>query len=97
MVYSTPNGDSFNELRSRIQAVGVALLFTYTVIIYSFLVEFSKQYANFLVMTLNSEVELIQLYSKGYLDEGVASGENWDYLMEDYGTDLIDLLEGSNL
>jgi hypothetical protein len=63
----------------------------------SFLVEFSKQYANFLVMTLNSEVELIQLYSKGYLDEGVASGENWDYLMEDYGTDLIDLLEGSNL
>ncbi len=40
MVYSTPNGDSFNELRSRIQAVGVALLFTYTVIIYSFLVEF---------------------------------------------------------
>lgn len=31
VVFYTPNGDSISALRSRIQAAGVALLFTYSV------------------------------------------------------------------
>jgi hypothetical protein len=32
LVYYTPQGEDLSTLRSRIQAVGVALLFTYAVI-----------------------------------------------------------------
>ena len=59
--------------------------------------QISNKYGQTLVITLNSEVEQIQLFSFGRLDEGIAGdhrGNNydWEYLMEDYGEQILSAL-----
>lgn len=61
-----------------------------------YLINLARKFGSFFIVTLNSEAELIQGYSEyGKLDEGLATGHDWEYLMEDYGKEIMDLVEDS--
>ena len=64
-----------------------------------FFLEFSKKYNLTLsVFTINKDVELYQSYNSGKLDEGMIDGEcNWQYLYEDYISNMIDYINKINL
>lgn len=60
--------------------------------------QISNKYGVTSVITLNSEVEQIQLFSFGRLDEGLAGDHrgndyDWEYLMEDYGEQILSALD----